>query len=195
MKVNKHSSLPRHHLAVAGLLLLVSGFLLGSQYPAVKKTDDRTAMIDAIEKLPQGAYGFPKSNLEWLAANVGMTPKSFMKSSLLTTTVTGKVGGTSGEHGSLPIVARYYYVGTPGTYEYDGAITLSDPEGESRSIYFSPKRMKEMKVFAVRSGKLAPSEFAAIEAGDTVEIEETVDLSRSNINDDNLIGITVRILK
>ena len=147
-----------------------------------------TLLLNAIDEVPQDAT-FAKSNFEWLT-NIGLTQKSFIKSSIIATTLKGTVEAVSDTDGSLQISSRHYYVGRSGYYDYAAAITLKTDDGNVRTFYFSPRRMANMKVFKESSLR----KLTDIKAGDKVEIIETVDLAVPNINDANLISLIVKIL-
>lgn len=168
------------------------GYFLRSE--KLKTEPDPVKLINAIDAL-KGEYGFSKSSLEWVAATIGLTPKSHLKHSIVRTAVMGVVVAKTSTLNSLPILSRHYYVGAPGTYEFAGSLTLTSAVGETKVYHFSPRRMEFMKVFSLLRGKEMPAKFADITANNVVEIEETVDLAQSNVNDENLISITVRIIK
>jgi hypothetical protein len=180
-------------VAVVALISFIIGYGFHAKYSMY--ADDRMMMIKATDRLSDTAYAFPKSNIEWLTANIAMTPKSHTKSSVISTTIHGKIADTSLASGEIAILSRHYFVGTPGTYTYDSALTLNDKQGVSRTFYFSPKRTSMMKVVRVQNNRETPATFADIKTGDMVEVEETVELTKSNINDENLLSLTVRILR
>lgn len=185
------------NMLLLGIFLVILSFFMGFKYRGkhMGMKDDRIKMILAIDSLSEDSYTFPKSNLEWITATIGLAPKGFTQSSIVTTTVAGTVTEQNEATGAIDIASRHYYVGTPGKYQYSGSLGLTSADDVTRTFFFSPRRMQEVSVFTVRNGKQTPINFADIKPGDQVEVEESVDLSRSNINDQNLISLTIRILK
>ena len=163
--------------------------------PPPPPANDHQLLINAIDSMTEDTYAFSKSNLEWVTANIGLTPKEFMKQSLIATTAQGTVTEASQTQGSLNVLSKHYYVGNPGTYAYNGSISLTGPDTMTKTFYFSPKRMEMMKVYRVSGARMTPVSFSDIQSGKSAEIEETVDLTKPNINDENLVSLVVRILQ
>jgi len=179
-------------LCIVAFAGFIAGYMMRSpQAPA--SINDHQILLSAIDSMKSDSYAFPKSNLEWVSANIGLTPKEFMKQSLIATTVVGKVAEAKKESGSMPIASKYYFVGNPGLYAYESTIGLTDVNGEAKTFYFSPKRTQMMKVVRVVKGREIPATFADIKTGSRVEVTETVDLAQSNINDANLVSLIVRM--
>jgi hypothetical protein len=197
MKKRSTPSSPSASSIMGIAAIAIVSFVIGYGFHAKHSmyADDRMIMIKATDRLSDTAYAFPKSNIEWLTANIAMTPKSHTKNSVISTTIHGVVTNTSEAHGEVAILSKHYFVGTPGSYAYHGALTLDDHSGNTRTFYFSPKRMNMMKVVRVQNTRETPATFKDIKSGDAVEVEEAVELTKSNINDENLLSLTVRILR
>jgi hypothetical protein len=146
-------------------------------------------LFESIDQLSE-EFSLPKSNLEWFYASIGLLPKGFLKSSLITSTITGRVVEIDNTPDKVKILSKHYYIGEPGYYNYAGRIMLSTKDGKTHTFFFSPRRVELMKV---AEGKIQKS-FDDIKVGDTIEVSETIELTRSNINDENLISIDVKIL-
>lgn len=177
------------------LLVLASaigGFALGRSgvFPSSTPRDDRVALINAIDK-NTGEYAFDKSNLEWILVNIGLTPRPLLKQSLVSTTLTGTVKRVVLTNDKAPILSRHYYVGTPGQYEYEGMVELTDGKGTTKSVLLSPKRMALLRVYRLTGGTKETIGFTEIPAGATVELTETVDLAQSNIDDANVQSVEI----
>ncbi len=196
MKKKNALSLTSSQLILWGLVLVILAAFGGYSYREIKSSDQsgRAKLLQAINEISDN-QGFAKSNLEWVVANIGLIPEEQLKHSIIATAVTGTVVSSSQEPGSLPISAKHYYVGEPGYYDYTGKIVLAGLSGETKTYYFSPRRMETMEVYVVENGRQVPATFEEIATEDRVEIEETVDLAQSNIDDDNLISLTVLIYR
>ena len=148
---------------------------------------------------PADSYNFqasadtiPASNLEWLANEVPV-PITVLRRMIHTTAVGGEITEIKRESGKLPGLKDYYTGPEIGYYAYGGLVRLKPPgEGKIESFYFSPKRMEVMGVTDLLGKKIA---FDDLSIGSIVEIEETVDLAVSNINDQNVISLTIKVIK
>lgn len=172
------------------IFLALVGYLLSS----ISKIDRPGSLFFSIVEKQISNKSIPRSNLEWLG-NISLKGGKQLKSFIVTTTFEGKVVEVSNEHGWWKIGTKYYYVGKLGYYEYAGKITLEDTERDKQLLLISTKRMNELKVFQVSNGKNTPAKFSDIRVGDKIELTETVDLTIPNQNDENLVSITIRIVK
>lgn len=182
---NNRISIP---LLVFALVLVASSYL----YLETLKKDPKEFVLRSFIKsasLVPAESTFAKSNFEWLTY-IGLTNKEFIKSSLISTTLTGTVVTTDTTPGKLPIEAKEYFVGEKGFYQYGSTITIKTESGLERTFYFSPQRTKAMKVMKGNVVK----KFNDIVPGTKIEITETVDLAVPNPNDANLVSLTVKIL-
>ena len=128
------------------------------------------------------------SGRDWLENVVG-TSEEVMTKMLVTTTVFGKITDINQEKGKFPISGSYY-TGEPGFYTYAGQLKLVSENGPAERFYLSPRRMELVKVFNPEGEEI---EFDDLQAGDEIEIEETVDLAIPNQNDANVLSLTIRI--
>lgn len=148
---------------------------------------------------PANSYNFqatadtiPASNLEWLANEV-LAPKTVLKRMVHITAVAGEITEIKRESGKLPGLKDYYTGPEKGYYSYGGYVRLKPlGEGNIESFYFSPKRMEVMGVTDLLGKKIA---FDDLVIGAVIEVEETVDLAVSNINDGNVISLTIKVIK
>lgn len=131
----------------------------------------------------------PASGRDWLE-NVTGTSEGVLTRMLVTTTVAGKITDINQDRGKFPIEGDYY-TGEPGYYTYAGQLKLVSENGMGERFYLSPRRMELVKVFN-RAGKEIG--FGDLEAGDTVEMEETVDLAVPNQDDANVLSLTIKII-
>lgn len=141
-----------------------------------------------------GKSVMPDSNVEWLLNELLLLPNDELKSLIVTTTVFGKVKEAARENGKTGGL-KDYYVGEPGFYVYEGKISFDRADGTPSIYYFSPRRMKLMNIFRRTEAGKEIIRFEDIKPGDTVEIEESVDLSVPNLNDANVKSLTVTILE
>jgi hypothetical protein len=175
-------------LLVFALVLVASSYL----YLETLKKNPREFVLRSFIKsaslVPEEST-FAKSNFEWLTY-IGLTNREFIKSSLISTTLTGTVVSAEATPGKLPIEAKEYFVGEKGFYQYGSTITIKTDSGLERTFYFSPQRTKAMKIMKGNVNK----KFTDVVPGSKVEITETVDLAVPNPNDANLVSLTVKIL-
>lgn len=129
------------------------------------------------------------SGRDWLENVVG-TSKEIMTKMLVATTVSGKITDINQERGKFPIEGNYY-TGEPGYYTYAGQLKLASENGVGERFYLSPRRMELVKVFNRAGEEIG---FGDLEAGDTVEMEETVDLAVPNQDDANVLSLTIKII-
>jgi len=165
------------------------------------KKDVSSVSLQSVAALPTptDSYNFqasadtiPASNLEWLANEV-VAPKTVLKRMIHTTAVGGEITEIKRQSGKLPGLKDYYTGPEKGYYTYGGFVRLKPlGEGKVESFYFSPKRMEVMETTDSTGQKIA---FDDLSIGSIVEIEETVDLAVSNINDQNVISLTIKIIK
>lgn len=156
---------------------------------------DRQVLDSCLEKVSP-SYTMPKSNLDWMFDNLMLAQKKLAPDFdlIMTTRVRGKITGISSRPGEIPLEGKHYYVGRPGFFKYDGKIDMTLDNGKAVEIFLSPKRMKLLRVVTESDQGDVPSSFDAVETGDEIELEETTDLVRPNINDDNIVSISLRIL-
>lgn len=128
------------------------------------------------------------SGRDWLE-NVTGTSEGVLTRMLVTTTVAGKITDISRKEGKFPIEGSYY-TGEPGFYTYAGQLKLISANGLAERFYLSPRRMELVKVFNADNEKIS---FGDLEIGDTVEMEETVDLAVPNQDDANVLSLTITI--
>lgn len=178
---------------VVGILLGALGFAAATGSFG-QRQDEGETFFEAIDSLPTDT-AVPKSNYEWFHASVGSLPEGLVQSSIIATTVQGEIAELTQDGDRVRIRSKYYYVGDPGFYEYAGRITLRQEDGSTTPLLFSPKRMETMRVVRAAGSREIPMSFSDLKVGDRVEITETVDLARSNINDENLVSLTVRVLQ
>lgn len=134
----------------------------------------------------------PASNLEWLA-NEALVPTTVLKKMLHITSVGGEVVEIKRESGKLPGLTDYYTGPEKGFYAYDGFIRIKPaPDENAESFYFSPKRVEIMKITDASGKKIG---FDDLKLGSTIEMEETVDLAVSNIDDQNVISLTIKVIE
>lgn len=138
-------------------------------------------------------YSLPESNREWFE-HISRVKKDVLKSLIVKMTVVGEVADISGKSGKLGGLEDYY-VGEKGYYHYEGLIRLKTESGDSNTVYFSKRRMEILKVYEVSERGVVEKRFSDIKVGDKIEIEEAVELAISNINDANVLSLTIRILK
>lgn len=136
----------------------------------------------------------PMSNWEWLGA-ISANTRGFLDKFIATSTFSGKVVEVSENPGKEKLKASYYYVGERGYYAYNGKISLESENGKVQPFLFSPRRIKDAKVVEVTESGELPREFKDIKVGQSIEIEEAVDLALPNVNDENLVSLTIRILR
>ena len=86
-----------------------------------------------------------------------------------------------------------YYTEEKGYYYYYGKIKLQAENRLSNTFHFSKKRMELMKVYLMTDKGPVVNSFANIKINNYVEIEESVDLAISNIDDKNVLYLVVRI--
>lgn len=128
------------------------------------------------------------SGRDWLE-NVTGTSEGVLTRMLVTTTVAGKITDINRKEGKFPIEGSYY-TGEPGFYTYAGQLKLVSENGVGERFYLSPRRMELVKVFNADNEEIS---FGDLEIGDTVEMEETVDLAVPNQNDANVLSLTITI--
>lgn len=147
----------------------------------------------AISSETQNKYALNDSHLEWLN-NVKIYQKNILKQLTVTSIVKGQVVEVSREKGKLSGL-KYYYTGEAGYYVYHGSVKLTSEEDTENTLYFSEKRMKVIKIYEYSSQGINERKFEDIKVGDIVEVEESVDLALPNINDENVLYLTIKILK
>lgn len=134
----------------------------------------------------------PASNLEWLENEV-LIPITILKKMLYSSVVAGKVVEIKRESGKLSGLKDYYAGPEKGYYVYQGLIRLkSSQDGYGETFYFSPREMNIMKVTDAAGNEIS---FDDLKTGSMIEIEETVDLAVSNIDDQNVIALTIKVIK
>lgn len=129
------------------------------------------------------------SGRDWLENVVG-TSEEVMTKMLVVTSVSGKITDINQERGKFPIEGNYY-TGEPGYYTYAGQLKLVSGNGVGERFYLSPRRMELVKVFNRAGEEIG---FGDLEPGDTVEMEETVDLAVPNQDDANVLFLTIKII-
>lgn len=129
------------------------------------------------------------SGRDWLE-NVTGTSEGVLTRMLVTTTVAGKITDINRKEGKFAIEGSYY-TGEPGFYTYAGQLKLVSANGLGERFYLSPRRMELVKVFNRAGEEIG---FGDLEVGDTVEMEETVDLATPNQNDTNVLSLTIKII-
>lgn len=176
-------------IVIAFLLLFI--FIGGISMVVITKFVDSNKTVPVSldsYKFQASSYTIPSSNLEWLSKEV-VIPKDVLKKMILATTVTGKIADSKLLSGRLSGFSEYYTGSEKGYYAYEGYIRLKPlDDGKVKSFYFSSKRMNIMRVID-KSGKKI--NFDDLKIGEVVEIEETVDLAILNIDDKNVISLTV----
>jgi hypothetical protein len=128
------------------------------------------------------------STLEWLD-NKLKASGGVVRSLQVEEVIEGEViraGYMRGKIGGL----KYYYTGSPGYYEYASYILIKY-NGKSVPVYFSERRTQMMVVKAGSS----PNSLQSIQPGDHVKIAEVIDLTKNNINDENLVSLTINVTK
>lgn len=156
--------------------------------PAVK---DQPSVNDTL--YPD--HSIPESNIEWFMDKTRIK-KGYLTSFIATYTVNGKIIAVSNEPGRIAGL-KYYYTGEKGYYYYYGKLTLQSLRSgtiSSQDAYFSKKRMEILKVYQVTNQGLIEKSFSDLKAGKFIEIKEAVDLSISNIDDINVLFLTIKIL-
>lgn len=128
------------------------------------------------------------SGRDWLE-NVTGTSEGVLTRMLVTTTVAGKITDINRKEGKFPIEGSYY-TGEPGYYAYAGQLKLVSENGTGERFYLSPRRMELVKVFNADNEEIS---FDDLQVGDTVEMEETVNLAVPNQDDANVLSLTIRI--
>lgn len=146
------------------------------------------------KNLPPAAEDSPRpaisaSGRDWLENMVG-TSKEVMTKMLVATTVSGKITDINQDRGKFPIEGNYY-TGEPGYYTYAGQLKLVSENGMGERFYLSPRRMELVKVFNPGGEEIS---FDDLQVGDTVEMEETVDLAVPNQDDANVLSLTIKII-
>lgn len=129
------------------------------------------------------------SGRDWLE-NVTGTSEGVLTRMLVTTTVSGKISNINREKGKFPIEGSYY-TGEPGFYTYAGQLKLIAANGLAERFYLSPRRMELIKVLNADGGEI---KFDDLKVGDTVEMEETVDLTIPNQNDANVLSLVIKTI-
>lgn len=169
------------------VLILVGGL---SVIAIAKFVDSNRVVPVSVNSytLQPSAVTIPSSNLEWLS-KAALVPKDVLKKMILATTVTGKIADSKLLSGRLSGFSEYYTGGEKGYYAYEGYIRLKPlDDGKVKNFYFSSKRMNIMRVIDKSGEKI---NFDDLKIGEVVEIEETVDLAILNIDDKNVISLTV----
>lgn len=134
----------------------------------------------------------PASNLEWLA-NETLVPRTLLKKIVYTTVVAGEITEIKRGPGRLSGFKDYYTGPEKGYYVYGGYIRLKPVGGGKGEIYyFSPRIMEIMGITDFYGKKIS---FDELTIGSMVEIEETADLVVSNINDQNVISLAIKVIK
>lgn len=178
----------------AGFLVLATARLaeFKKNIPLSKPEPTTVSESTSANILAASEDTIPASNLEWLA-NEALVPTTVLKKMLHTTTVGGEVVEVKREEGKLPGL-RDYYTGTEkGFYAYGGLIKIKPAQTEAaETFYFSPRRMEIMEVTDAAGKKI---KFDDLKTGMMIEMEETVDLAISNIDDQNVISLTIKVIK
>ncbi len=174
------------------LVALVLFLMLFTQEKRVER-DPYLAFLAFVDELDVN-YSIPKSNLEWIGRTT-LETSDFLASLVTTTEFEGIVVETSQESGQIKIPTEHYYVGSPGYYAYDGMVTIEGKNGVVTSVFFSPPRMKIMEVNLIEGGLTKPITFSDIQFGDRIEIFETLDLVKNNVNDANLTSLSVNVYR
>ncbi len=128
------------------------------------------------------------SGRDWLE-NVTGTSEGVLTRMLVTTAVAGEITDINREEGKFPIEGSYY-TGEAGFYAYAGQLKLIGGNELGERFYLSPRRMELVKVFNPGGDEIS---FDDLRAGDTVEMEETVDLAIPNQNDANVLSLIIRM--
>lgn len=172
------------------LFTLILSFMAGWN---LKPDAPKSTLADSVELLPL-VSSLDKSNLEWLLTSVVSAPKQFVESIISTATLKGKVVEVVTQSGSAPITAKHYYVGRLGFYDYKVKIILEDGNGQMLPVLLSPQRVSLMKVIKMTNNGEQNSNITDIKPGDIVHISEEVDLHTSNINDQNVKSVLVKVV-
>jgi len=178
------------------LVVFVLFFVVFARGGEIKqgKTEGPTAVFFAfVDKLRMN-NSIPKSNLEWFG-RMTLETSDFLTSLVTTTGFEGTVVKVNQESGKVKIPVKHYYVGSPGYYTYDGEIVVEGKNGAVTSFFYSPARMEIMKVNLIESSLAKPITFSDIQPGDRIEIFETVDLVKDNVDDANLISLIVNVYR
>lgn len=125
---------------------------------------------------------------DWLENVIGIS-EGILTQMLITTTASGKIADINRDSGEISIDGDYY-TGKPGFYTYRGQLKLTG-DGVGERFYFSPRRMEIIRVFDANNQQIS---FDDLRIGDTVDIEETVNLAAPNQNDANVLSLSIRII-
>lgn len=126
------------------------------------------------------------SFLEWLDNKTGMS-REFMESLTVTEVVIGNVVSAERRNGKIGGL-KYYYTGEKGNYVYDSVLVLKK-NGKTIPLYFSALRTKVLRVY--RGSELI--ELEDLKDGESVMVSETVEVRKSNLNDQNLVNLTIKV--
>lgn len=125
-------------------------------------------------------FAIPERNLQWLQ-NLGKGEKGILIRTNITTVVKGKVIQIAEVPGQVDDDYGYYFL---------KSMLIQAENGNQNIVYFSPWRVEVMQIFN-KFGKTI--NFADINKGDIVEIEESLDLLRPNLNDENVLYLIIRV--
>lgn len=153
--------------------------------------NDRLIIQEAISTLSNPTL--PPATLEWFLTYGGMN-SSLLNSAKMTYSVKGTVISVTEAENDLPLQSNYYYTGTPGSFHHVIQIKLRDNTGTIETYLFSPKRKEVLRVVEVQGEREISKTLADIETGDVIEIEESVDLRISAVEDAHVTDLVVRIL-
>lgn len=135
---------------------------------------------------------FSASNLEWLNLYSKLT-KGSLNEFITTWKSEGIVDQISDQPGEKSGFKDYYTGQKKGFFHYAGKLSLIYKNNRKIEWALSDRRMKLLKVYKMSPSGPVEQSFQDIKRGDRVEIEESVDLTVSNINDENVRYLIIRI--
>lgn len=135
---------------------------------------------------------FPASNIEWFNLYSKLSAGG-LNEFVITWKTQGTVNQISDKPGDKPGFNDYYTGDKKGYFHYSGKITLAYTNNKKIEWALSDRRMQLLKVYDITPSGPVEKTFQDIKVGDNIEIEESVDLSISNINDENVRYLVIRI--
>lgn len=191
-KLNKLFYLTPQLLIITILTTILLLLILGNNFSTLPYKIVKNVPLPSLKGTLVGDdSAIPKSNQEWLLY-MSKLKKGLLEKYIITTTIKGEIVDISDKLGKIGGLSDYY-TGEKGYYVYGGKFRLKN-QGLYNTIFFSQKRMEIMKVFKKTSEGYIEKKFNDIKAGDNIEIEESLDLAISNINDGNVFHLIIKIL-
>lgn len=141
-----------------------------------------TLAQSAPENQNINSHAIPDTNVKWFM-NKTKAIKDIMTKAAMTYTIEGEVTAISQTPGNV----------AGDDYHYLRSLIVKNKNNEENIIYFSPRRTSIMRVIKNHGGTYSNMSYNDITVGAYIEIEESVDLLMPNLEDQNVLFLTLMV--